>query len=306
VGDDWYQRRRNDVEGRFWRSVARQGPRKGEGGSTQQGIYAFTADGQLLTYRNHHDPAVMREELRKALRAWERLPASRRRPGAVKVESAGKSDARYHHALPPGGLVVNVFTRILDRKGEGFCKGTGSRIGGDFAARDHLWLTEAEWKSLIPVEPKKGQTFDVPAAVRDRILRFHLVDNTRGEPPFWRRQEIRTGKMTLTVAEVTPERVRLKLEGTALLATRADPKQATRGFDAGLLGNIEYDRKKQAITRLDAVALGEHWGQGPYTGGARPGRSPLGVTFELTRGEAADSVPPQAAREIGEYLSTGR
>ena len=38
AGDDWYQRRRDDAEGQFFRRVADQGPRKGTGGSTRQGI----------------------------------------------------------------------------------------------------------------------------------------------------------------------------------------------------------------------------------------------------------------------------
>ena len=57
------------------------------------------------------------------------------------------------------------------------------------------------------------------------------------------------------------------------------------------------------IDRFDLVAFGDHWGSGPYTGGARPGRAPLGVAFELSRGEApADRVPPQAAREWNAYV----
>ena len=39
-------------------------PRKGKGGSTRQGMYIFTPSGKLLTYRNHHEPEVMRGELR--------------------------------------------------------------------------------------------------------------------------------------------------------------------------------------------------------------------------------------------------
>src|SRR6185436_2999551 len=90
AADDWYQRRRDDAEGRFFRRVADQGPRKGEGGSTRQGIYCLTADGQLLAYKNAgQSPNVMRDTLRQGLRAWQRLPAERRRPGAVAVEGDG-------------------------------------------------------------------------------------------------------------------------------------------------------------------------------------------------------------------------
>src|ERR1700687_2302710 len=90
AADDWYQRRRQDAEGEFFRSVADQGPRKGAGGSTRQGIYVFTAGGKLLLYRNHQDPDVMRSVLRQGLAAWKKLPEDQRKPGAVQVADAGR------------------------------------------------------------------------------------------------------------------------------------------------------------------------------------------------------------------------
>src|SRR5262245_26183831 len=120
AADDWYQRRRNDAEGEFFRGVANQGPRKGEGGSTRQGIYCLTADGKLLAYKNAGQaPDEMRETLRLGLREWGKLPDERRKPGAVKVDDAVKDDPQYERRPPPGGLIVKVYTRILDRdKGE--------------------------------------------------------------------------------------------------------------------------------------------------------------------------------------------
>ena len=37
TGDDWYERRRQDAEGQFFRKIADQGPRKGAGGSSIPG-----------------------------------------------------------------------------------------------------------------------------------------------------------------------------------------------------------------------------------------------------------------------------
>ena len=308
AGDDWYQRRRDDAEGKFFRGVADQGPRKGQGGSTRQGIYCFTADGKLLAYKNAGQaPDVMRDVLRQGLREWQKLPAERRQPGAVRVDELDKTDPIYSRTPPPGGLIVNVSTRILDRDKGGWCRGTCERLGGDKAARDHLWLTAAEWQALVPADPKKGARSPLPPAVAERMLRFHLIDNTRGEPPMWRREDIRSQELTLAVEEVTPAVVRLRLDGSVLLATRADAAKADRGFDARLLGYIQYDRAKKMIDRFDVVAVGDHWGEGRYTGGARPSRQPLGVAFELATGKsAADRVPPQAAREIDAYLGRGR
>lgn len=308
AGDDWYQRRRQDEVGKFWISVANQGRPRSDGG-TRQGIYCFTADGKLLASKNAgQNPGVMRDVLKDALVAFQRLPADKRKPGAVAVEEHPEADPRFDRTLPKGGLVVKVYTRILDREADGqYCKGTCNTRGGDQAARDHLWLTEADWKSLVPEKPKPFDQFPLPEAIAERIARFHLLDNTRGEPPFWQRHEIRAPKINLTVTDVTKDTVNMKLEGSVLLATGADPERASRGFDVRLLGYISCDINKQALTRFDAVAVGDHWGRGPHTRNARPGRTPLGVSFELVRGNTpADRIPPQAARHLDTYLATGR
>jgi hypothetical protein len=307
AGDDWYQRRREDAEGEFFRGVADQGPRKGEGGATRQGIYCLTADGKLLAYKNAgQNPEVMRETLRQGLREWQKLPGERRKPDAVNVEDLTKIDSQYARTPPPGGLIVNVSTRILDHDKDSFCRGTCRTLGGEASARDHLWLTEAEWRSLIPAEPRKGDRAPVPAAIAERILRFHLTDNTRGEPNMWRRDDIRSKELTLTVEEVTPAAVRLRLDGSALLANRADVEKAERGFDVRLLGYLGYDRSTKAIDRFELVAAGDHWGEGTFTRRARPGKMPLGVAFELSKDKSgADRVPPQAAREVNGYFGRG-
>ena len=59
-------------------------------------------------------------------------------------------------------------------------------------------------------------------------------------------------------------------------------------------GRLTYDPQKKAFTRFDIVATGDSWG-GDYEGGRfkRPGRTPLGISFELLRGDnAIDRVPP--------------
>lgn len=307
AADDWYQRRRTDVEGRFWKKVADQGPRKGQGGATRQGIYCFTPDGELLVYRNHLDENVMRDEFKRALKKWQTLPAARTKPGALTIEDAGAPDERYHRPPPRGGLILCSYTRILDKKDDGYVPGTCSRKGADFAALDHVWLTAEEWKSLIPANPKVGDTKSLPRELAMRLARFHLVDNTRGEPPHWQSDEVRELKFNLTVESVTDEKLVLAMEGATLLATESDAARSKRGYDVRLRGTIDYHRKAKQIAKWNMVAVGDHWGEGTYTGGARPGRTPLGIAFELADGkQEADRVPPQAARELTRYFHPER
>jgi hypothetical protein len=200
---------------------------------------------------------------------------------------------------------------MLRQDGRGKLHDSGLR-GGEHdlafgAGRDHLWLTRDEWRTLIPRHPRQGDEFSVPAEIAERVLRFHLVDNTRGEPPMWSKEEIREARLRLVVETVDASMLRLRLAGTFSLSTDKAPSARTRGFDGSMFGYIHYDRKKEAITRFDLVALGDHEGQGPFTGRARPGRTPLGICFELAKGDScADNVPPQGARDPKSYFDTGR
>lgn len=313
AADDWYQRRRRDDEGEFFRRVANQGPRKGEGGATRQGVYVLTASGKLLVYANRHrDPAAMRQILEEGLEKWRSLPKTERMPGAVQIDEPDFIDPTYTRTLPTGGLILKVYARALDRVTESddslACDFTDAVCpvgGGNESSRDHLWLTDAEWKGLFPEDSAPGDRYPVPVPVAERILRFHLVDNTRGEPDMWRQEDIRHSHLELYVEESTPKRTRVRLEGSALLMTDADPDLAERGYDVELLGHLDYDRAGDSVRRFDIVAIGDHWGEGRFTRRARPGKMPLGIAFELGDDEKRLAhVPPQGARNVKEYFGS--
>ena len=110
------------------------------------------------------------------------------------------------------GLIVRVNARILeDKKGE-FCAGKGPTTGGDMASRDFLWLTKAEVKAIAPAKAEVGETYPLPAKIAARIARFHLNDNTRGEPNFWKADDLRQNEWTMTVTKVTDAGVELRLD----------------------------------------------------------------------------------------------
>ncbi len=302
--DDWYQRRRQDAEGRFFIKVANQGPRKGQGGSTRQGIYCLTADGELLAYKNAGNSSeATREQLLLALAKFEKLPTNRRLPGAVAIEPFGKPDANYQRTPPENGLILRVHGRILDKKAGEICNASCDFPGGGKASRDFLWLTAKEWKALIP-KPELGFSYSLPVSVTKRIARFCLIDNTRGEPEFWKGTDVRKADFGLKVTSITPEKIEVSLVGNALLADEADLIASKRGYECSLIGRLTFDIAKGKFTNIDAVALGEYWGATTYTQkGVRPGKNLYGVAFSLPpMDRPGDRVSPQAAREWNEYL----
>ncbi len=304
--DDWYLRRQEDEHGRFFMAMTKESPRGGAGDGTRQGRYVFTAAGKFLGFNNNRSPDRIVAMLQDSLAKWEKLPQAEKTPageiGAVKREP------RYDRTLPKNGAVVKVFTRVLDRKPDGSLtactpppppagEGRFEHRGFD-AAIDHLWLNVNDLKALIPDNATgTGAAKPWPHAIAQRIARFHLTDNTRGEPPQWSRDEVKKVEFT-----VTPEGAnRAKLSGTVHLETM----DGKRGFAGVLDGWMEYNEGR--LTDLQAAVTGDHWGDSPLTRGARPGKSPLGFAFVLCPDpKPADSVPPQASRWLEGYYDPDR
>jgi hypothetical protein len=148
------------------------------------------------------------------------------------------------------------------------------RIFQTALSRDNLWISADERQAIAA-----GQW---PVAVQKRIAKFHLVDNTRGEPPMWEDAEIRHSDWKLS-------------NGTLSGKVHLETDDGKRGYQADVRGFVETQDGQ--VTRIDIVALGDFWGDGPYTGGAPEGKFPLAVGFTIGDGtDIADGVPPQGSR----------
>lgn len=277
-------------------------------------------------------------DLKKTLEKWKSLPDSERGPGAVKVAEQGAVDPQGLGLSPPvGGLILKAYTRVLMHDGERklrYVTGKELRDGdegestleadfqqGRTAAHEaqphHMWLTEAEWKSLIPANPRKGDVAAMPQRITDRILRWHLNPLRfygRYGPDALDREDVRAGRLTLTVHAVAADKVLLRLDGFAKLgkvppAAVVDGKTASLdqwGYEPRVLGFLEYDPQTQVILRFDIVALGDHFGRLGLGRRApsRIGLQPMGIAFQLVEGDIpADRIPPGRPSNSRHYFS---
>lgn len=249
------------------------------------------------------------------LREWNKLPEQERKPGAVRVEALSGKDAQVNrlYQRPPGMLIAKVYTRPMDRnnKGEWIIGKRGSLTADPrtMLGLDHLWLTEAEWKSLLPANPRVGDKLTVPGPIVDRMVRFHITLEIQGCTLGHSVEDFRSRKMTLTVEEVSSDGVRLRLDGSVLLASPAGKgvevnKDKGYGFDGKYLGYLNYNANKKAFDRFDIVAFGDSWTDGKCFHGCRPGRHWTGIAFELPRGDVKTPLLPPAclSRNEGSYF----
>lgn len=266
--DQAYQRRQQDTEGDFYRRIAGQGPRNHFNGTTQ-GFYIATAAGELLLYNNNRDPDKLRRLMQEKLAQFEAQGGPAKRPDPLQAE---KVDPRYHRLPPEGGLVLRVRAKVLG--GYPPPADRWQEIFQSALSRDNLWASADEHRALV-----RGE---LPETLLRRLARFHLVDNTRGEPPMWKDDEVRILEVRLADGQITGN-VHLETDDSA------------RGYRARLFGKLEVAEDR--VVRLDLVARGEFWGRGPFTPNPPPGRFPLAVSFSLADfSDPADRIPPQGSR----------
>jgi hypothetical protein len=260
------------------------------------------------------------KSLAAALEAFRQLPESQRKP---TIEDRGAHNPRLQFAdvaPPPGAMFVNVYCRVLEAAGQGKFRhakavdltefggrGFGNSMPGDFSEpqRECLWLTEREWKALMPDHPRTGDKLPLSDAVRQRMLLFYVFNwfvNSGGG--YWAPKHVRDAVLDLSVQEVSPDAVRLRLHGRASYQGEAAVGKSLGGeifgpspretgqklpptyrvdFDVRIEGVLEYDPRRQRFTRFDVVALGDY--HGPWGLSYKEQPIPVGIAFELDRRE---------------------
>jgi hypothetical protein len=256
----------------------------------------------------------------KALEAFKQLPESDRKPEVQEVADPEKGIAELRP--PVGGLVARLYSTPLERTSEGgwvraarvftdCYASSGGCVEPGLTQLDMLWMTAAEWRSLVPATAKKGDSFRIPPVLEERMIaRSVPCANPVGD----------VGELTLTVQEVSPDGMTVRLEGWSRQGVsfkdskaaykKAGPEgkgtfapvgQATRW-----LGAITFDAKKQAVTAFNIVAIGNAWGE--YVNrkygagrGAEPQRWPAGYAYELAGSCSADRITPPKIVQNGLY-----
>jgi hypothetical protein len=283
--DVWYEERREDAAGDFFRKVVFQ--REGlVPGRTTQGFYAFAPDGTLLEGWNHRGVDRLKERLAASLAEW--------KPGEAAALT-GAVDARFDRSLPAGARVAEVRARITDAKWPA-PQDEFRRTMQQATSLDHLWLLAPE------IEQLRAGVF--PPALARRIARFHCIDNTRGEPPTWEPAEVVRCELSLAPdpSPAAAASARQEVSGSITLAT-ADGQ---RRFTARVGGMVEF--QGDALSRLDLAIRGLFAGGGEYTRDPPPGDFTLAIVLRLIDPEPDGSlppsarVPPQGARWLDDYL----
>ena len=238
-------------------------------GGIRQGVYVATPDGALLASGNSNSPKKIAEILRAGLKAWDLLPAGKRRGTAEAV------------LAPPGpeplegALSLRTVYRDLPREGasEALQKNLSSRWN-----QDTIWVQPEEVLQLLPEVLEKGQRRQVPQELVQRWARFYLLDHVKAFTVPFQAREVERAELAVEVLEVTGDAVKLRYTGATRTAAEGTwkvlgaedldeiPGLQRRGFDAILMGEAVWDLKASRFRSFELVAVGTRWGGTAHNG----------------------------------------
>src|SRR5262245_50028039 len=185
------------------------------------------------------------KRLRAVLEKFKELPPEKRKAEAEDLPAVWKGKALPQP--PAGGLVLRQYRRALHKDAEG-------GISRQALTHDFLWMTKAEWQSLVPERPRAGDSFTVPQFLVSRIALNHAQVVTASCA--LKLSDTPKPILMLTVEEASPEQLRLRLQGT-FKVTEHNDSLINGIIEYQIHGCVNYDVRKRIFTRFDVAAVGE-------------------------------------------------
>ncbi len=222
------------------------------------------------------------KRLHEALAKFKKLPPEKR---SVKVEDLPAIWKDKAEVRPPAeGLILRQSRRLFHKDPDG-------QLHRRDLYHDWLWMTKAEWQSLAPEQRRVGDSIPVPEFLAARIGTYHAqIMNPSASV---RLEPNPKPTLTLTVEEVSPEQLRLRLHGSFRVTEYQNP--LTNGvMDFQVIGFLHYDLKKKAFSRFDMAAYADVANLRKDAAVPPKGRTlAAGLLFELSPGATpSERTPP--------------
>ena len=284
----WRLQRGKDAESLHFQEMANEGHYRGEGG-TRQGIYVLTATGKLLASINNLNAEKVLEMIERGKEAWKRTRRKERRlPKDFELPRK-----RWEDSYPDDGLVLRSFNCDL-----------GPNADRNRINRDHVWFSKDEVKGWLPGYPTLGARHRVSSTIFERLARFHLVDNVRGQTRPFAPKEVE-GEITTIVTSSLGGVVEFTIQGTSSAKTDGawkmgksdwtpkDDRKYPRSVTTTIRGKGTYNGLTRKITKLEFVAVGERKGRSDLSRSDKDlGPAPIGFFFQIAPDRPSERVPP--------------
>ena len=289
----WRLQRVQDSDAIFFQAMANKGHYKGEG-QTRQGIYVCSPNGKLLSSINSLKADDVLVSIKNGLEVWNGLSiAERKLPPNQKL----KPLHRWEDSYPDQGLVLNSVNADL------ITDPPLQNNRNSLWNLDHVWFSKSEARQWLEDDPQKGDIYFLPNNLANRLIRFHLVDNVKGQTLPFAPQEIKNSNLKIEVQERQQSLVKIKLRGNANAVAKGKwllgDKDWTPTYPLNhsmkteILGKATFNLFLNKFTEFEMVAIGKRYGKTENNSrSSDPDSSYIGFLFTLTEGRASDKIAP--------------
>ena len=289
----WRLQGAQDEDAMMFQSMADKGHYRKKGGS-RQGIYVLSPSGDLLSSVNSLNPDVVIDIIKKGLTGWEALS---RQQKVLPKNFSKKIKHRWEDSYPSDGLILKGAKSDLLSDPPSF-DGRGDRWN-----MDHIWFNKNEVQLWIPKNYKVGSIYECPKLIKERLFRFHFVDNVRGQTLPFAPQEIKDPQLSMEVTGSTDSTTTFSISGNANSVANGNwllgdndwtPNQSlNHGIKTQILGSAKYDKVKNQFIEFELVILGEWFGKtqnnGRHTG---PENGHIGIFYTISNDPERRRIAP--------------
>lgn len=283
-----------DEEGEYFRKIAEQGHYAGrtKPTATRQGLYIATVDGTLLASDNTSSSIQVMRLMQKGLNGWNRGGNKR----TEKFMDSVSPDERKNVSFPKSGMVLRQTMRDLPRAKSPEHPTWRHNF-------DHYWMTKQEVDAFVPAKLEVGHKYDIPVEHVTRFVRFHLVDQVKGEAPNWSKENVKKASLAATVKAIQGEKVMIELNGWTRCTQPATGEMnpfngmrvdRERGVDARITGRAIYDSSAKSFDKFDMLGVGNRWGTATYNFRHKDLQpSSIGFAFEMLPSKPENMIRPK-------------
>jgi len=290
----WRLQRAIDVDAIMFQNMAKDGHYQKEGG-TRQGIYVCTPDGVLLSSVNSLNPDFVLDMIKEGLEKWSRLSSFDKN---LAYDLSGKVNHRWEHSYPLKGLVMrSTKIDLLDDPPSRTSKNKRWNI-------DYVWFSNEEAQLWIPDNIQIGETYQLPNLIKNRLFRYHFVDNVIGQTLPFALSEIQISDLKTKIIAITDDFIfidikgysKAKAKGSWLLGKKwiewSDIK-LDHGMETTILGSAKYNLRTKSFNNFEMVAIGNRYGKTKHNGRTKnTGNSYIGFLYTLAGKAPADKIAP--------------
>ena len=281
----WRLQRGSEADCVYFQQTVNNGERITDRGS-RQGMWILAPGGVVLASINSRDVDKVLKTLDEGFAAWNALDPERMRiPESANLDP----EHRWEDSLPEDGLVLERIARELHPRG------LASKPHPRWN-RDYVWFDRNELAAFA----QNADVLFLPVFA-ERLARFHLVDNPRGQTIPFAKEELVDAKLSARVVARSGTQVRFVLEGH----TRADsdgswklgqnswkPKrEMPHGIECDLLGEATFDLATRRFEAFELVAIAQRWGRTLMNGRTRQSDPGL-VAFHLSMAKDPPRIAP--------------